>query len=91
MKASKGIRGWSVEEEITINGEDWYITTMKRADGFIRCSAVKLDPPNLEGLRSYGAMNEKHMLFENRAKATEKNVNDVHAVGLRKLKEILES
>lgn len=82
---SKSLRGGYMAESSTetdANGKAWQITTMKRSNGQVICSAIQGDV-NPQGLFSYEMFGAKRLqLASEKTNGTEAAIKRVHAAGL---------
>ena len=82
---SKSIRGGYQAESMTetdANGQAWQITTSKRSNGLVSCSAIQGDDKG-EGIFSYEMFGAKRLqLASEKTNGTEAAIKRVHAAGL---------
>lgn len=84
----KGRDGYQAEAmtETDANGQAWQITTMKRSNGIITCSAIQGDV-NPDGLFSWSLTEAKRLhLAQERTRCTLEAVQRIHAKGLEEFK-----
>lgn len=87
----KALRGGYQAETMTetdANGHAWQITTMKRSNGLVSCSAIQ-GSDNGNGIFSYEMFGAKRLdLAKEKTNGTEAAVKRVHAAGLEEFKKI---
>lgn len=91
---SKSIRGGYMAESYTetdTNGKAWQITTMKRSNGQVICSAIQGDV-SPSGLFSYEMFGAKRLqLASEKTNGTEAAIRRVHAAGLIEFAKVQEA
>jgi len=88
---SKSLRGGYQAESMTetdANGQAWQITTMKRSNGLVSCSAIQGDDTG-NGMFSYDMFGAKRLeLAKEKTNGTEAAIRRVHAAGLLEFERI---
>lgn len=85
-----GYHGKSVETNISVNGYDWSISTSKRSNGILSCSAQGGTDKN--GCFTFAMMGDPRISLATQAgTATEKKLFEVHNLGLLKFQELYDA
>lgn len=91
---SKSLRGGYMAESMTetdANGKAWQITTMKRSNGMVSCSAIQ-GSDNGNGIFSYDVFGAKRLqLASEKTNGTEAAIRRVHAAGLIEFAKVQEA
>ncbi|OQB32105.1 MAG: hypothetical protein BWY08_00067 [Bacteroidetes bacterium ADurb.Bin174] len=87
---SKALRGGYQAESMTetdANGQAWQITTMKRSNGLVSCSAIQGDDNG--DMFSYEMFGAKRLeLAKEKTNGTEAAIKRVHAAGILEFERI---
>lgn len=87
----KGYHGWEGLTTTTAGGKDYQITTIKKSNGYIICSAQE-GQIQAGGGFSYMMMGSKNIeLAKLKANGTENKIKEVHALGLEEFKKQFEN